>query len=224
MTERTCLSCGTDISDTHPLRRYCSQGCSWTARPRIPCSECGAPSGWPQGRAGVDPSSVRCRTCRSDARGQRPTECAHCGDAFESIQVRDSWTRYCSKSCRGKADFAAGRLKSLKVSDRIGRDPEKLRVNGEKSRRRRRARLAEAESEPYTLAEIAERDGFRCGICYREVDMALKYPHPRSASVDHIIPLSKGGSDLKSNVRLAHLGENVARGNRTEWEQELLIG
>lgn len=45
-----------------------------------------------------------------------------------------------------------------------------------------------------------------CGICGRPVDKELKYPHPMSASVDHIIPLEKGGhpSDL-ANLQLAHL-------------------
>lgn len=55
--------------------------------------------------------------------------------------------------------------------------------------------------------------------------MSLKYPHSRSASIDHIVPLSKGGADTKANIRLAHLGENVGRGNRTSgYEQMLLVG
>jgi len=32
-----------------------------------------------------------------------------------------------------------------------------------------------------------------CGICGNPVDFSYKAPHPLSATVDHIIPVSKGG-------------------------------
>lgn len=44
-----------------------------------------------------------------------------------------------------------------------------------------------------------------CGICGKPVDFSLKYPHPLSPCIDHIIPVAKGGhpSDM-ANLQLAH--------------------
>ncbi|NKT05174.1 hypothetical protein GS485_11095 [Rhodococcus hoagii] len=52
----------------------------------------------------------------------------------------------------------------------------------------------------------------------------MVYPHPKSASLDHVIPLSCGGAHDPSNVALAHLACNVAKGDRGGGEQLFLFG
>ena len=44
-----------------------------------------------------------------------------------------------------------------------------------------------------------------CGICGQPVDFGMKYPHPLSPCIDHIIPVARGGhpSDI-DNLQLAH--------------------
>ena len=44
-----------------------------------------------------------------------------------------------------------------------------------------------------------------CGICGRQVDMALKQGDPMAPCVDHIIPIAKGGHPSSlDNLQLAH--------------------
>ena len=80
--------------------------------------------------------------------------------------------------------------------------------------RARRARRFAVVREPYRFAEIAERDGWVCGICDAPVDPSLTHPAPASGSIDHIVPLSRGGADTRANVQLAHLGCNWRKSNQ----------
>lgn len=89
---------------------------------------------------------------------------------------------------------------------------------------RRRAAKHGATAEKFTPLEIFERDGWRCGICGRKVDRDLDWPHPKSASLDHVEPLSRGGEHSRANTRLAHLDCNIQRGNRGGDEQLSLVG
>jgi len=62
---------------------------------------------------------------------------------------------------------------------------------------------------------IYERDNHICQLCGCLVDLAIKHPNTLSLSIDHIIPLSKGGTHEPSNVQCTHLGCNISKGNRT---------
>lgn len=54
-----------------------------------------------------------------------------------------------------------------------------------------------------------------CALCGQPVDKSLKYPHPMCATVDHIIPVSKGGHpSALENLQLAHF-----TCNRMKWDR-----
>ena len=54
-----------------------------------------------------------------------------------------------------------------------------------------------------------------CGICGRPVDKTLRYPHPLSATVDHIVPVAHGGHpSALSNLQLAHWTCNRAKSDK----------
>jgi 5-methylcytosine-specific restriction endonuclease McrA len=64
-----------------------------------------------------------------------------------------------------------------------------------------------------------------CGICGNPVDFRLKFPHPLSPCIDHIIPVAKGGhpSDL-SNLQLAHMYCNRQKSDRLVAVREVETG
>ncbi len=54
-----------------------------------------------------------------------------------------------------------------------------------------------------------------CALCGRPVDFSLKFPDPMSPTIDHIIPIAKGGhpSDIE-NLQLAHLACNRKKADK----------
>lgn len=82
---------------------------------------------------------------------------------------------------------------------------------------KRRALLAGATVEPVKRSEIAERDNWRCHICGGKVTR-------KDWSLDHLVPLSKGGEHSSRNVRLAHRRCNSRRHDGVLPAQLLLLG
>lgn len=62
------------------------------------------------------------------------------------------------------------------------------------------------------LEEIAEKTSGLCHICGEEVDFNCS--DNKMASIDHVIPLSKGGTNEASNLLLAHLSCNIRKSNK----------
>ena len=127
-------------------------------------------------------------------------ECAVCGETFAPAMPH---SRYCSKECKRRCYVLRPRRPyAQRFTD----------AQREKSQRRRARKAGVNLDGKVYRTRIAERDGWVCGICAEPVDPSLAYPDPMSASLDHVIPLSRGGSHSPANVRLAHLGCNVRRG------------
>ena len=79
---------------------------------------------------------------------------------------------------------------------------------------KRRAQKRGTQVEDLRPIDIYERDIWLCGLCVTPVDPDCAWPDPMSPSLDHILPLSKGGTHTYENVQLAHLTCNVSKGNR----------
>lgn len=136
--------------------------------------------------------------------------CETCAQSFNPSRRAQRW---CTRSCKDKHSStgfrASGGTARLSPEAR-----ERQRLYWQEKNRRRRAAKRGGASEPYTLAEIALRDDFNCGLCGKSVPMAVKVPEPLAPTIDHIVPVSKGGDDTRANVQLAHFVCNSRKGAR----------
>lgn len=75
------------------------------------------------------------------------------------------------------------------------------------------ARLAKyKQGDAINPRAVYARDAWVCGICGEDVNPAFRYPNPMRASLDHVVPLSKGGPHTYENVQCAHLSCNSSKG------------
>jgi len=62
--------------------------------------------------------------------------------------------------------------------------------------------------------KLSEDFGWICQLCFTSIHPNRKFPDNLSSTVDHIIPLSRGGEHIFSNVQPAHLKCNIEKGNK----------
>lgn len=199
-----CPACGAEVSKKPGKGRsqiYCSRRCQSRGKPYVStviCRGCGTAFAPSTLRGG--PRKFCTAECRRGFDAANPClhskTCQQCGKGFKGPIVR----RFCSSQC---------------ASDSFkGRDAVRARVRHIAALQRRRMRLAQVPCEDFSVIEIFERDGWMCAICGHAVDKKLRYPDPMCASLEHRIPISRGGKHTWANVACSHLGCNVNKGNR----------
>lgn len=229
-TARPCERCGADVArrgKRGPIPRLCEE----CATPRSgSCRVCGALTVRPLTRSSPGPADGRRRALRSEPPETCSSACKKhlhrlrsgvedverpcpCGVKFRT--TARSIRRYCSADCARDA-----KAERERTNPRVFVWTEQRKTAAEV----RRALKTTTQVEPIAVREIAVRDGWRCGLCRRRVNPALAWPHPRSLSLDHVIPLSLGGGHVRENVQAAHLRCNLRKGARAAGEQLALFG
>lgn len=164
-------------------------------------------------RAAVVKTCPRCAVEFSPAKSLKRIYCtAECSRRAG----RESKSSTCSDSACDRPCLARGLCKMhyRRVARAEGR--EKAPVWDDRRAARHQARRALTKGAPevevFTSREVYERDQWRCGICAEVVDETLSWPDPHSPSLDHVVPLSKGGTHTLDNVQCAHLVCNLQKG------------
>jgi 5-methylcytosine-specific restriction endonuclease McrA len=84
-------------------------------------------------------------------------------------------------------------------------NPELMRTYSAK----RRAKVKDVTIEPLIIEDLPRGS---CGICLEPLDHNLRHPHPSSPSLDHILPIARGGAHAQWNLQWAHLSCNLRKG------------
>lgn len=134
------------------------------------------------------------------------TKCKRCGTSFRYPKEYGS-VKFCSASCRV-------------TYNRISAGPE-LKGCGKHYSKKRRAIMNRGDKiDPYVIYTYFN---WVCHLCNTKIDPELTSPDPMSASLDHVIPLSRGGGHVWGNVKPAHCHCNELKSDELTVEDSKVI-
>lgn len=183
-TDRLCSGCNTQMIGVDSRRRWCRPGCRSSRNYRI--------------KAEAARALKSCRFCGGDIPKGRKSNCGSddCLRLAKNEEMRRYWKSYRERTSESYHSRYAEKRSAYSA------------------KRRAITRHALSDGEIVTIGDVFDRDNGLCGLCGVSVDRSLSFPDSGSASLDHIVPLSLGGSHSLDNLQLSHLGCNCAKGNR----------
>lgn len=194
---RPCEVCATTYTPTHSLQRACGRACGVILR-RMD---------------GVDPwpsSTVAWRRCAYCATWytQRGRKRCGCKATSSYLTLAGSTKTVSCADCGCEVVYVvtgsgSRRLRCTECQGRRNADARRARKKKYGTNDRKRARAYGVEYEPIDRQKVYERDHWKCGLCGKRVLKNTRAPHPRSPSLDHVIPMSCGGPHTYANVQLA---------------------
>lgn len=229
LAERQCEECGTEFTPWIDIQRFCTDACGRRAGRRrynersVPaaCEQCGVEfNSRRTGSGQARYCSVLC-SCRANAAAKRTARCSTEGCDEYPNRGRKSGTMYCDgcyavvladREARRKKRspkprvwyagncvhcgeaFVFNQPNNRTCSPRCGQ-----RFNKDTRKQRKRAAYIEEVWRPKVYA----RDGWTCQLCSKPVDRTKTVPHPRAPTIDHIVPIARGGEHSYANTQLA---------------------
>ena len=180
------------------------------SKPDVPCIECGKMM-WRGGKGGAVPGKSKCLGCRNGGRGYYEY-----GDGRKASHGQPAYARGCRCDvCRSAvSEYMAGWHARYAA------------MNGEQYSSTWRRKFKDEHGfwpqgsgtefvDAPTRRAIYERDNWTCQLCYEPIDPEAT-EHAKRASLDHVVPQSRGGSHEPSNLRMACVGCNARRRDRVD--------
>lgn len=219
---RTCLVCGAVFCTYQSQAKYCSSTCKCRAKRGVTkrtCIKCGV----------IYFSSIsnQCPECSKNKNETRKLEmrtCTKCNALFQPInknQIR------CSAKCKKEFVYTCeicGKVfktfqpmqKTCSGNCKEIRDKQQ-RKNAARIRKRRYANIEKENG--INLESVAKKEKNICYLCgalvdWNDCDKKQNKYYGKYPSIEHIVPISKGGADTWDNVKLAHISCNSRKGNK----------
>lgn len=191
--------CRVEYKRLHPDKRVCDYSPVYFAQ----CKVCGK---WFRKRG---PSAICSDVCRRRSYiayidkkrvSSRTIQCVICGVEFSRLYKNDKTV--CSDKC------------GVEQQKNIRRD----------HRHKRRAAIHSAGYERFNAEEIFARDRWKCNACGVKTPKARRgTTHPNAPELDHILPISVGGSHTRQNTQLLCRQCNSTKGNGSLQDQLRLL-
>ncbi len=243
---KKCVKCS-GLFWGYSKKQFCSEQCRWPRRlcDTVKCNVCGV--GFVRSHNTQRCCSDKCRkeaisrniasnAVKSKARA-KTLQCLCCGRPFRKKATGRNAGKYCSRECAFEARRL--RLPCATVNNRAGSplygqlaawfhswdsDTEPVQnVGHRRGGHKWRCIKYGCEHQKFSLKSIFNRDGWVCQICrepllpkWTKVGES-ESPHPRSPTIDHIVPLSFGPTSpghVPSNVQACCWECNSRKGNR----------
>jgi 5-methylcytosine-specific restriction endonuclease McrA len=206
---RICPQC--KQSGVHPQRVYCSRRCAalatfppvtggeWSASKELVLLSDVYGTTQPHFKASFVKKCVlvRNKMLKGPSYNFVTGNCFDCGTHFVAKQLghrqdkkNDTLARFCSSECAARSQ-------------------------SRNNKHKRRMHIRANPSENIHRKKVFARDNFLCRLCNEPVDMTLPANDNYAASIDHIIPLAKGGSHTYGNVQTAHRLCNSYKNDKT---------
>lgn len=147
--------------------------------------------------------------------------CATCQQGFEPVKVGQT---YCSNACRVRAHLDRQTVarphhrRCVECGSVLGVLYKKLCAPCKEQAQRavdaRRNQKRRAAGPPIDRTALIRERGDKCHLCGKRIDLRLSGLHPMGLNIEHLVPVSDGGTNDLDNLHIAHRKCNVMRGNQ----------
>lgn len=90
-------------------------------------------------------------------------------------------------------------------------NPERHYERSREAKHRRRVLEKGTAVGPIDYDTLWDSQAGTCPLCDTPIDTTIKHPDLLSRSLDHIVPISRGGGHVQENVQWTHLGCNLRK-------------